>query len=667
MALIYGNQNYDDNETGARSNLLSVIRMMPYMPVYDPTTNGGFRGVNSVLDGGDPTNPIENALLKNPGVRSNLRLLGTLYGNIHLTNWLTFTSIAGIDHNNRLAYRFSPIFNDNGSIAGSSAIIATITNNRTIYNSKLFTQRLAFDKNFGLNHVNAIAVFEYQSANTINENASGNQSTNEIKVLNNATNISVQTLRSEINIVSYLGRINYDYAGKYLLSAALRRDGASYWAPGRKWQYFPSVSAGWRLDQEDFLKNNEKISELKLRAGYGVTGLNGEVLGATPWLSGVSSKSAFYPFNNNLNSGPSSSINSIGNPNLEWETTKQVNVGLNLGLLKNKVTFVAEYYSRQTENLILMVPLPPSMGYITSNVITNAGSMRNYGLEFQLGYNKTKGNFTWSALANFSTINNKVLRLAEGVSSIESGNDQDFTEGYKVTRTAAGHPVQSFYGWIVDGIFQNADEVTHAPFQKAGTAAGDIRFKNLDGNNVIDDADRTYLGSFLPKFTYSLNLNGGYKNFNLSFFFQGVEGNKIYNATKTALEGMIRFFNAGSQVLNAWTPTNSNTDVPRAINSDPNHNARSSTRFIENGSYLRLKNIRLSYSVPENFLSSFLCGTFKGAEIFAAGQNVLTFTKYSGFDPEVGNRTPSSSLTNGIDYAVYPQPKGFQVGLNLNF
>lgn len=673
LYLGYGNQSYDNNETGSRSNLLNVIRIMPYMPVYDPTTTDGFRGVNSVLDGGDPTNPIEDAVVKNPGNRTLMKLLGTVYAEVNFTDWLKFRSTFGMDYANNLDYRFSPIFNDSGTIAGSSAILATITNNRSISAVQLYTEQLTLDKTFGDHHLNAIAVYEYQGQRIKNENSSGNQSSNNLKTLNNASNVSVQTLVQDLNIESYIGRVTYDYKSKYLINGAIRRDGGSYWAPGKKSQTFPSGSIGWRIDQEDFMKTQSTISELKLRAGYGITGLNGAVLGATPWLASVSANSAYYPFGNSLSSGPASSIQRLGNKNLEWETTKQTNIGLDLGLTNNAFTLSAEYYQRQTDNLILAVPLPPSMGFLNSQVITNAGSMRNNGFELQLGYNDKQGDFTWGATGNLSIITNKVLKLAPGVANIEAGSDADFTEGYNATNTAPGHPIQSFYGWVVEGIFQNADEVSKHAKQTAGTAPGDLMFKDISGpegkpDGVIDNFDRTFLGTFIPKLTYSFNLNANYKNFSLNVFFQGVQGNKIYNATRTATEGMIRFFNAGTQVLNAWTPTNTNTNVPRAISSDPNQNARPSTRFLEDGSYLRLKNISLSYNVPDKSLQSITKGTVKNFRIYVSAQNILTFTKYSGFDPEVGNRTPgSSSLTNGIDYAVYPQPKGYQVGIQANF
>lgn len=662
----YGDRDYDNNETGARTNLVNVIRMMPHMPVYDPTSIGGYRGVDATKDGGDPTNPIEDAELKNPGNRKTAKVFGTAYLDVNFTKWLKFRSTFGIDYANALDYRFAPIFNDNGAIAGSSASVATVTNNRSLSTVQLYTQQLSFDKEFGDHHVNAVAVYEMQTQQTKNENASGQQESNELRTLNNAKNVSVQTLVGENTLLSYLGRLNYDYKGKYILSAAIRRDGLSVWAPGKKWATFPSGSIGWRIDQENFMLDQSTISELKLRAGYGLTGLNGTVLGNTPWLVTVDANSAQYPFNNNITGGPSSSIQRMGNQDLEWETTKQLNIGVDLGFLRNKFTLSLEYYNRNTDNLILSVPLAPSMGFINSTVSQNVGSMRNSGFEAQLGYNDREGDFTWFGSANLSFVTNQVTRLAEGVTNIEAGGNPDFGT-YNITNTAVGESIQSFYGWNVLGIFQSQQEVDNSPTQVASTAPGDLKFEDVDKNGVIDINDRQFLGSFIPKVTYALNLGANYKNFDLSAFFQGVQGNKIFNATRVITEGMVRFFNAGTQVLNAWTPTNTDTDIPRAISADPNQNARPSTRFLEDGSYLRLKNIMLGYTVPENSLGSLTKGAIKNLRVYVSAQNILTFTKYTGYDPEVGNRTPGSSLTNGIDFAVYPQPKAFMVGLQVGF
>jgi TonB-linked SusC/RagA family outer membrane protein len=680
LYVAHADQAYDANEQGTRSNLVNVIRMMPHIPVYDPTSNGGYRGVNSVLDGGDPTNPVEDAELKNPGSRKTVKILGTAYLEVSFTNWLKFRSTFGVDYANGLDYRFQPIFNDNGTVAGSSAAQATVTNNRGISSVLLYTEQLTFDKSFGDHHLNVIAVYEQQSQRGRSENASGNQASNNLRTLNNATNVSVSTTIGENTLMSILGRVNYDFKGKYLLSAAVRRDGLSVWAPGKKWATFPSGSIGWRIDQEDFMRSQGKISELKLRAGYGLTGLNGTVLGNTPWLVSVSANSAVYPFGNNTANGPASSIPGLGNQDLEWEKTKQLNIGLDLGILNNKFTLTAEYFNRETDNLILDVPLPPSYGYINTTVKQNVAGMKNHGFEFQLGYNDRQGDFKWNATANFTVIRNKVSRLAEGVKSIERGGDADFGT-YNITNTAFGEPIQSFFGWEVLGIFQTLDEVQKSAKQVnpgAGetydptkhTSPGDLKFRDVNGDGQINTDDRVFLGSYLPKFSYGFNLSANYKGFDASLFLQGVEGSKIFNATRVITEGMVRFFNSGKEVLNAWTPSNTGTNIPRAVSGDPNQNARPSTRFLEDGSYLRVKNFMIGYNVTSKSLQSLTGGTVSSFRIYVAAQNFLTFTKYSGFDPEVGNRTPTGNnvaLTNGIDFAVYPQPKSYTIGLQVNF
>jgi TonB-dependent starch-binding outer membrane protein SusC len=662
----YSDRTGDANSGGTRSNLVNVIRMMPHIPVHDPTSNGGYRGVNATLDGGDPTNPIEDAELKNPQQNTTVKILGNAFLEINFTNWLKLKSSLGIDYANGLFYRFQPIFNDNGTINGSSATQATITNNRNLSTVLLHTEQLTFDKRFQQHHVTATGVFETQGQKTRFEGGSGNQPSNDIKVLNNALNKSVSTTVGENFLISVLGRINYDYEGKYLLQAAIRRDGLSVWAPGKKWGNFPSASVGWRVDQESFMKKQNLVSQLKLRGGYGVTGINGVLLGNTPWLVNVDANSTSYPFNNVYPGGLGSAINRLGNKELEWETTKQTNIGLDLGILKNKITLTADYFHRRSDNLILQVQIPPSFGYTNTSVITNVGALENNGLELLLGYNGKAGDFRWNASANASFIKNKVLKLAPGITNLPAGADAADFGGWDVTNTEPGQPIQYFYGFIVDGIFQTAAEVANSPFQTASTAPGDLKFRDLNKDGKIDASDRTYLGNYLPKVSYGLNISADYKNFDLGIFFQGVQGNKIYNDTRVITEGMIRFFNAGTQVLNAWTPTNTNTNIPRAALGDPNGNARTSNRFLENGSYLRLKNISLGYNFSSGQLTSWTKGTVSSFRIYVAGQNLLTVTDYTGYDPEVGNRT-GNSQTNSIDWAIYPQPKAVQVGIQVNF
>lgn len=670
LLLAYSNQRYD-NTSGNRTRLANVIRSLPYLPVYDPTTQGGFRNAENSVDGADPTNPVEDALLLGDAHRKTFKLLGTVYAQVNFTPWLSFRSVFGADYVGQLQHEFIPIYNDKGR----NATVAAITDQRSNRTTLLYTEQLTFDKIFGGHHVNAIAVFERQPSNSFGESQKGNQSTNDIETLVGATNVSAYSSTTSTLIQSYIGRLSYDYNSKYLLSAAIRRDGLSVWAPGKKFQNFPSVSAGWRIHKEGFMQSVNAVSELKLRGGWGITGLNAigifpalqnSILpNEYPWQAIVQANGATYPFGNAVTVGNASYYNQLASADLEWEKTRQVNVGLDLGLFDNKITFTAEWYRRLTDNLILTIPTPPSFGYGGAGSQLNAASMKNTGVDLQVGYNHNQGKFNYNVTGNIGFIRNKILSLNTPNATIDAGSDADFGNG-NMTRTVAGQPIQSFYGYLTDGIFQNQAEVEKGPVQLPGTdpakstAPGDIRFKDLNGDGAITSADRTFLGSYIPKYTYSLNYSANWKQFDVSVFFQGVQGNKIFNGTRVLREGMARLFGAGTEVLNAWTPEHTNTNIPRAISGDPNTNLRVSDRWIENGSYLRLKNLMIGYTLRRNsihYINSF--------RVYVSSQNLLTFTKYKGWDPEIGSK--NTTLTNGIDYGQYPAARSFQLGLQVGF
>jgi TonB-linked SusC/RagA family outer membrane protein len=675
VLLSYSKQRYD-NTSGNRTRLANIVRALPYLPVYDPTTQGGFRNAENSVDGADPTNPVEDALLLGDAHRQTFKLLGTTYAQVNFTPWLNFRSTFGADYVTEYQHVFSPIYNDKGR----NATVATITDQRINRTTLLFTEQLTFDKTFGNHHINAVAVYEHQKANNFGESQTGNQSTNDIETFVGATNVTAFSSRTATLIQSYIGRISYDFAGKYLLSGAIRRDGLSVWAPGKKFQSFPSVSAGWKLDQEPFIKSVAAISELKLRGGWGITGLNAVgifpalqnsvLANEYPWQAVVQANGATYPFGNTITVGNGSYYNQLASSSLEWEKTKQLNIGLDLGLFNNRITLTAEWYRRQTDNLILTIPTPYSFGFGGTGSQLNAAAMKNTGVDLQLGYNKTGGSFTWNVTGNIGFIKNRILSLNTPGATIDDGADADFGNG-NITRTVAGQPIQSFYGYVVDGIFQSQDDVNKSPVQIPGnnpaksTAPGDIKFKDLNNDGKITAQDRTFLGTYIPKFTYALNASGAYKNFDLSLFFQGVYGNKIFNGTRVLREGMARLFGAGVEVLNAWTPEHTNTDVPRAISGDPNQNARVSDRWIESGSYLRLKNVILGYTVPASALRNVTHGAVSNVRVYISSQNLLTFTKYKGWDPEIGSK--NTTLTNGIDYGQYPSARSFQFGLQVGF
>ncbi|MDP4261221.1 MAG: TonB-dependent receptor [Bacteroidota bacterium] len=672
LYVAFGNQGFEGTG-GNRSPLTNVVRMQPYLPVRNPLNPGGFQGPNTAFDGSDPTNPVEGALIGYNTIKT-LKILGTAYLDVNFTSWLKFRSTFGTDYSNAYQQQYTPIYNDGGEYVASgtsSATSASIRNQRQLYTTLLYTQQLTFDKSFGVHHITATAVYEQQGQKFINETASGNQDNNRVQTLNGATNIAANSRLEQNLIKSYIGRVTYDYEGKYLLSASLRRDGLSVFAPGHKFKNFPAASVGWRVDQEGFLQKYKAVSELKLRAGYGLTGINGVLLGNYPYQVPVQANQSDYPFNGAITGPNGSFYNNLANPNLEWETTKQLNIGIDLGLWKNKFTLTAEYFRRQTDNLIINVPIPPSFGFGSGvGVPTNSASMRNNGFELQLGYHKRTGELKWDATGLLSIIRNKVLKLYTANSSFVAGADADFGNG-DITNTVVGQPIQSFYGYIVDGIFQSATEVANSPLQVAGaTAPGDLKFRDISGPNgkpdgKIDAFDRTFIGSYLPKFTYSFTYSVSYKNFDASIFLQGVQGNKIFNAERVIVEGMIRLFNSGTQVLDAWTPTHTNTNIPRAVSGDPNGNSRVSTRWIEDGSYLRIKNLMIGYNLPASGMSHLTKGAVKHLRLYISSQNLLTLTKYKGWDPEVGTRR--TTLTNGIDYGQYPSARSFQFGIQAGF
>jgi TonB-linked SusC/RagA family outer membrane protein len=656
----YSNQRGET--TGDRSQLMHALRMMPYWPTTDPTKPGGY-SAPTAADGSDPENPLRAPNLDITRTKF-LKMFATFYADVRLTSFLKYRFNYGADLGYSNGSTFNPIYND-GYVTRASA---TVSETRNTNISQVFTNQLSFDKTLGKHSISAVAATETQKVISNGMTGSGTRPNNDLQVIQGVSNPAVTSTRGETDLISYIGRVNYDYDGKYLLSASIRRDGSSLFAPGNKWGNFPSASVGWRINQENFMKGVPQLSELKLRASYGKTGFNG--INNYAWQSVVQADATAYPFGSANTLG--SYFNALGNTSLKWETTDMVNVGLDVGLFNNQITFTGEVYNRFTDGLILAVPIPNSIGYSNAPV-ANIGSMKNWGYEFQAGYNYTKGDFRWNVSANVGITRNRVLSLATPTAAIYAGLNADYG-GFDITKTEVGQPIQSFYGWKVDGIFQSQAEIdkfnaidgNDKTLYQDKAAPGDIRFKDINGDGKIDANDRTYLGSYLPNFNYGANFTANYKNFDFTLYLQGTAGNKIYNGTKVVTQGMLRLFNAGPAVLNAWTPTNTNTDVPRAVSGDPNNNSRTSDRFIEDGSYMRVKNLTIGYTIPAKVLGSLTNNVVNKVRVYVSSQNLLTLTKYTGYDPEINSRN-GTLLRSGIDYANYPQARTLLAGLQLTF
>lgn len=466
-------------------------------------------------------------------------------------------------------------------------------------------------------------------------------------------------------LFSLFGRVNYAYDNKYLATFNFRRDGSSRLDPSNQYGNFYGGSLGWRLDQEDFLKDVKAINLFKLRAGIGQLG--NQEIGDFSYATLVK-PAGNYPFGGNSNAG--NAISALGNPNVRWETSTQTDVGLDIGLFNSAFTVSADYYIKNTSG-VLLPPAKPSSTGGAGSAFVNAGSIRNQGFELELGYHNTINNkFKYDIIGNFATVKNEVTSLAGG-SALFAGR---IDNNYYATKTEVGHPIGEFYLLQTDGIFQNAQEVfTHA-YQGPGVKPGDVKYKDISGPNgvpdgVIDDVyDRTYAGSPIPKFTYGLTTNFAYAGFDASLFFQGVYGNKIYNQINTDIEGFYRPFNITERIATqSWTGEGSTNEFPRLSFDGAVNNKRPSTRFLESGSYLRLKNVQLGYTVSNTLVKTLKLSSVR---VFVSAQNVFTVTKYTGIDPEI--YTNSNSLGDGaravgIDFGTYPSARTFTIGVNANF
>lgn len=484
--------------------------------------------------------------------------------------------------------------------------------------------------------------------------------------------------------VGFIGRVNYSFKDRYLLQANVRIDGSSMFSKDNRWGTFPSVSLGWKFSSESFMRDQNWLSLGKLRLGWGKLGNNriDELSRYTYLVSQFN-----YPYGQGTHVlQPGLTSLTIGNDNIKWEKTETYNVGLDLAFLSNRILFGFEYFDKKTSDMLLAVPTVLSAG-LDTDPMTNAGAVRNYGIETNLTYRQTIGRFAFDVGFNLSWIKNKVTSLGTGNEPIYGAYLSEGSIVDYVTKTAVGRPIGSFYGYVTDGIFQSYDEVRASAQYEPGkmdseqtTRVGDFRFKDLNGDGRITAEDRTYLGSPLPDFVFGVPLNFKYNfkagGLELSMFFQGQTGNKIYNVMDyylyNAAEGNvyadIRSKHWSGQVAEnrSFFPLNTTASIPDLDANDAPRNFRSSNFFVKDGSYLRLKELRLAYSFDESLIKRI---GLKSLTISATAYNLLTFTKYDGFDPEVGkvDGTEGNNLSMGVDHGNYPQARSFTFGLQFGF
>lgn len=457
---------------------------------------------------------------------------------------------------------------------------------------------------------------------------------------------------TETELSSYYSRINYKLADKYLLTFTGRYDGSSRFAKNNKWAFFPSGAFAWNISEEKFMENSENISQLKLRTSYGITGNQA----ISPYQSLARFSQVLAIIDGNIVNAVRPST--VANNDLSWESTKQTNIGLDIGLFDNKITINTDYYVMRTSDLLFSRPLPQYSGY--SSQLWNIGEVENKGFEFSISSRNIDKELTWDTQFNISTNKNEVLELPDN-DDIKYGAAPGHMVGVESTSILrVGEPVGSFYGYTYDGVLQSDSEALPGNFEQT---AGGEKFKDINGDGEITSADRSIIGNPHPDFIWGLNNSFTYKGFDLNIFIQGSHGNDLYSFSLMELDLMSGLNNATTNALNRWTPSNTNTDVPIA----KSRGRVSSSRWIYDGSYVRLKNISLGYNLPDSFTSQI---GFSSLRLSLSAQNLLTVTDYPGLDPEVNYRTSGTANSNrnlGLDYGSYPNAKSVTLGLNIGF
>lgn len=655
LAISLSDQNQMVNANSI-SPLEYAIRMAPYLPVYDSSNLGGFRGPDQI-DGQDARNPART-LTRQTISQDVTSILGNVFAEIKLLKDLTYKANVGINYTYGSLNNISLPFADGEYHTQTTTSIGKY---KTTQRNVTYTNSLNYLRTFNEKHnVDVLLLAEKEKRKYDMLSGSGQTESSILQLPDDAIASSSLVPYARIG---YLARINYDYDGKYLFSASFRRDGSSRFGANNRWGNFPSFSAGWVISKENFFGDDTAMNYFKVRGSWGKAG--NDKIGDFSFSS-----SLFTGFNYGTNAGIA--MQSLANPDLKWEETAVTNLGMDLGFFNNQLTLSAEYYINQSEDLLINVPSAASVGLVNATP-KNIGGMKTSGLEFNLQYNNREGEFKWSAGVNFSTTNNEVTSMASNVTEQYAGSKPNILGADNISRIAVGEPLWHFYGWQVDGIFQNQAEIDAAATQ-ANAAPGDIRFKDINNDKVIDDKDKVVIGNPFPDITYGFNFDASYKNFDFSLLFAGVSGNKIFNTTRFYLDGADRLFNAGTAVLDRWTTSNPSTTQPRAVNGDPNKNTRASDRYVEDGSFLRLRNLTVGYNVDEKIIKNlFGKQILSKVRFYVSGQNLLTFTNYSGYDPEIGSALGAASLvgnTNseiGVDRGQYPQPISIVTGVQLSF
>ncbi|WP_161596720.1 TonB-dependent receptor [Chitinophaga vietnamensis] len=637
---VHSINNRMDNSFSGQSVLALALIENPNDPIYNP--NGSYYT--------DPNRHWTNPVM----IANNLRFqsivdsyIGNVYGEYTILPGLKFRTSFGFDNQHVTDDRYQSKLVNNGTAASGFVSVFSqflwINENTLSYAPELK----------GKHKLTILLGESSQEAAVRRIGVSGNtNSTDIIQAVTGFTTLSSPLdYRSQWGLVSYFGRASYNYGDRYLLEGVLRTDGSSRFGANKKYGFFPSISAGWRVINESFMKGQHIFTDLKLRGSVGVTGNNEGLGNDFPSL-------ATYSTGYNYGNEAGIAATSLSNRDLSWEATTATNLALDMSFLDNRINVTAEVYRKVTNRLIFKLDLPYTSGFFRTNG-ANIGQLMNKGLEIGINTENIRGAFTWNTNFNLYFNRNKITSLPETVAGDPSSSDfteslpGSFNTSLPTSIFRVGEPVGSFFGYRNKGV---------------DPATGNMIYDDINKDGKITAADRVILGNALPDFTGGLTNTFGYKGFDLSFFWYWSYGNKVYNQTRSMLERMSSYNNGDANTLRRWTAANTHTDVPKAVFNDPVTpgsltNGEVSQRFVEDGSFLRMKNITFGYSLPAAWLKHV---KISSARVYVSAQNLFLITNYSGYDPESQNQSVKNSQL-GIDWAVQPQPRTFLAGLNVNF
>ena len=639
------------NTTSAQSGLIfSAIRFHPGLPVQYPNGEWGSSQISGQF--GDINNPLYEVDIADNDNRYT-RLLTNLTPEVSITKDLKLKANFAIDVSINNSRSFNPQILD--QIRQRSQNSASRSYNEDY--SFLMEYFLDYNKSFGDHKVGFVGGYTQQTFDFQGYNAVANNLPDEDpsqRFLSNGTAAITTEYRNNDGLRSVFGRANYAFKNKYLLTATVRSDESSKFAEGNRKGVFPAFSLGWRVSDEDFF-NVSFINALKLTGGWGELG--NQNIDRNQFLARIARNSRYSFGSNGSNAVVGANQISFSNPNVTWETVRMTNVGADASFLDYRLTSTLNYFIKDTDDMLLSPPAIGTQGRNPSPFL-NVGEVRNKGFEIELNWQDQKGELSYSIGANAAFISNEVISLVEGsfLASRLYGRPAQ-----ELSRTYVGSPIATFYGWKADGLFQTQAEVDSHAIQ-SGAVPGDVRFVDINNDNVIDDKDRGIIGSPHPKMTYGINSNFSYKGFDLTMFFMGVTGVDILNADRMQGLDASYPFNLYSEITSRWTGQGTSNTIPRVSTLRTNLNHRTSDMFIESGDFLRLKNLTIGYTLPTAVVENMSLSLLR---LYLSGQNVFTITDYSGLDPELG--LTQGNLQQNVDFAQFPQPRTFLLGVNIGF